>query len=451
MRAVVRRASERELVVLLAEDTGDEATEQAYERLVAQARIDGLIVTSANDHSSLPARVIASGAPCVFAGRGVRGQRSQRAARRGAGLDRSPSSTSPRSGTRGSATSPGPVDASDIIERRVTGFLGGGRKPRRERADRARLARRGRRRGGDRAPARGRSAPDRHLRDELQSGLRRACRDPRLRALAIPRDVSVIAATTTRSSTTSSPPQTAMRRDHDELGTAAVDALLEQMAGSPRARRRAELGAGADRAGLDGATADATAPAAEPERWPGTASTSSSARRGCTTAPARSPACPAHLAELGLERVVLGVRPGPARRRGPSTAVREIAVAAGVDVQLYTDTAENPTTANLEEIAALYRAQGCDGIVGLGGGSSLDAAKAASALIENGGSVVGLPRTRPRAPPRAARDLHPDDLRYGRRGHLRRRDHRSGRALQGRLRLAQPGRRPSRSSIPSSC
>ena len=39
------------------------------------------------------------------------------------------------------------------------------------------------------------------------------------------------------------------------------------------------------------------------------------------------------------------------------------------------------------EIVALYRAQGCDGIVGLGGGSSLDAAKAASALIENGGSV----------------------------------------------------------------
>ena len=54
MRAVVRRASERDLVVLVAEDTGDEATEQAYERLVAQARIDGLIVTSASDRSSLP-------------------------------------------------------------------------------------------------------------------------------------------------------------------------------------------------------------------------------------------------------------------------------------------------------------------------------------------------------------------------------------------------------------
>ena len=86
MRAVVRRASERELVVLLAEDTGDEATEEAYGRLVAQARIDGLIVTSASARSSLPARVLASGAPCVFAGRGVAGSRAQRAARRGARL-----------------------------------------------------------------------------------------------------------------------------------------------------------------------------------------------------------------------------------------------------------------------------------------------------------------------------------------------------------------------------
>ena len=54
MRAVVRRAWERELVVLVAEDTGDEATEKAYERLVAQARIDGLIVTSASATAHCP-------------------------------------------------------------------------------------------------------------------------------------------------------------------------------------------------------------------------------------------------------------------------------------------------------------------------------------------------------------------------------------------------------------
>jgi alcohol dehydrogenase class IV len=72
---------------------------------------------------------------------------------------------------------------------------------------------------------------------------------------------------------------------------------------------------------------------------------------------------------------------------GTVDRVRAIAEAAGVAVHLYTDTAENPTTANLDEIVALYRREGCDGIVGLGGGSSLDAAKASSALLENGGSV----------------------------------------------------------------
>ncbi len=121
MRAVVRRAWERELVVLVAEDTGDQETEQAYERLVAQARIDGLIVTSTSAGSSLPSRMIASGAPCVFAGRGVAGSGrnvrlaeepvSELAVEHFAAL-----------GHRVVGHVTGHVDASDIIERRVTGF-----------------------------------------------------------------------------------------------------------------------------------------------------------------------------------------------------------------------------------------------------------------------------------------------------------------------------------------
>jgi DNA-binding LacI/PurR family transcriptional regulator len=55
----------------------------------------------------------------------------------------------------------------------------------------------------------------------------------RARALHIPRDVSVIAADDDPVFDFLEPPQTAFRRDHDELGVAAVDALLEQMAGSP--------------------------------------------------------------------------------------------------------------------------------------------------------------------------------------------------------------------------
>jgi alcohol dehydrogenase len=95
---------------------------------------------------------------------------------------------------------------------------------------------------------------------------------------------------------------------------------------------------------------------------------------------------PAHLAELGLESVVLVSDKG-LLGAGTVERVRALAEASGVTVHLYTDTAENPTTANLDEIVALYRREGCDGIIGLGGGSSLDAAKASSALLENGGSV----------------------------------------------------------------
>src|SRR4051812_21865446 len=89
---------------------------------------------------------------------------------------------------------------------------------------------------------------------------------------------------------------------------------------------------------------------------------------------------PAQLAELALGSVVLVSDQG-LLGAGTVDRVRALAEAAGVTVHLYTDTAENPTTANLDEIVALYRSEGCDGIIGLGGGSSLDAAKASSALL----------------------------------------------------------------------
>ena len=231
MRAVVRRASERDLVVLLAEDTGDEASEKAYERLVAQARIDGLIVTSASANSSLPARVIASGAPCVFAGRGVEGGGhnvrlaeecvSQIAVDHFAGLGHT---------LLGHVT--GPLDASDIIERRVNGFQASAQ----EAGVGARIER------GPLDEAGGAAAADRLLAADPPPtaifvtnfnqvfGVLAAIRR---RGLSIPGDVSVIAADDDPVFDFLEPPQTALRRDHDELGTAAVDALLEQMAGAP--------------------------------------------------------------------------------------------------------------------------------------------------------------------------------------------------------------------------
>ena len=95
---------------------------------------------------------------------------------------------------------------------------------------------------------------------------------------------------------------------------------------------------------------------------------------------------PDHLAELGCRRVVL-VSDAGLLAAGAVERISAIAAAGGVAVVPYTGTAENPTIGNLAEIVELYGRHGCDGLLGLGGGSSLDAAKAAAALIENGGSA----------------------------------------------------------------
>ena len=231
MRAVVRRAWERELVVLVAEDTGDTATEQAYERLVAQARIDGLIVTSASVDSSLPRRVMASGAPCVFAGRGVAGSG------RNVRLAEEPVSELSVEhfaalGHRMIGHVTGPVDASDIIERRVTGFLAAAVAAGVE----ARIGRGSLDEAGGAAAAELLLAGDPSPTAIFVTNFNQvfgAIAAIRARGLEIPRDVSVIAADDDPVFDFLQPPQTAFRRDHDELGTAAVDALLEQMAGSP--------------------------------------------------------------------------------------------------------------------------------------------------------------------------------------------------------------------------
>jgi alcohol dehydrogenase len=60
---------------------------------------------------------------------------------------------------------------------------------------------------------------------------------------------------------------------------------------------------------------------------------------------------------------------------------------AGIAVAVYADTEPNPTTTNVHEAAALYEQEGCDGIVGLGGGSSMDCAKGAGIVVRNGGWI----------------------------------------------------------------
>ena len=58
-----------------------------------------------------------------------------------------------------------------------------------------------------------------------------------------------------------------------------------------------------------------------------------------------------------------------------------------IDFRIFDKLAGEPTTDIGDECAAFGRSEDCDIVCGIGGGSSLDTAKAASVLITNGGSV----------------------------------------------------------------
>jgi alcohol dehydrogenase class IV len=68
---------------------------------------------------------------------------------------------------------------------------------------------------------------------------------------------------------------------------------------------------------------------------------------------------------------------------GLAAEVQEALRSAGVGVALYDGVQTNPTLAVVEEAFALYRAEGCDGLVGVGGGSSIDTAKLVGVLATN--------------------------------------------------------------------
>lgn len=66
---------------------------------------------------------------------------------------------------------------------------------------------------------------------------------------------------------------------------------------------------------------------------------------------------------------------------GLTAHLEELLKAAGIRCVVYDGTVANPTVANVEEARALYLAQGCQGLIAFGGGSSMDCAKAVGARL----------------------------------------------------------------------
>ena len=60
---------------------------------------------------------------------------------------------------------------------------------------------------------------------------------------------------------------------------------------------------------------------------------------------------------------------------------------AGVESVIFDKIQPNPTKVHVDEGAALCKAEGCDFVLGLGGGSSIDTAKAIAVVVAMGGDL----------------------------------------------------------------
>jgi alcohol dehydrogenase len=93
------------------------------------------------------------------------------------------------------------------------------------------------------------------------------------------------------------------------------------------------------------------------------------------------------LNELGVTRALVVSDPGVAGA-GIVDAVGDVIEAAQVPTARYTGVQPNPTVTNVEEAFAVWTEHECDGIVGVGGGSAMDAAKGVGIVASNGGGIA---------------------------------------------------------------
>src|SRR5262249_35909927 len=89
------------------------------------------------------------------------------------------------------------------------------------------------------------------------------------------------------------------------------------------------------------------------------------------------------LGRLGVTRPLVVTDPG-LRASGLADEVAGRLAGAAV----FSNVQANPTESDVLEALAVYRERGCDGVVGLGGGSPIDAAKAVRLLATHPGDLA---------------------------------------------------------------
>jgi choline dehydrogenase len=90
---------------------------------------------------------------------------------------------------------------------------------------------------------------------------------------------------------------------------------------------------------------------------------------------------------LGVKRPMLVTDPGLVKA-GLVERATAVLQAGQVDYVLFDGVIANPPIKLVDDAAAMYKAEKCDGLIGFGGGSPMDTAKAIGVVAENGGSIL---------------------------------------------------------------
>jgi len=90
---------------------------------------------------------------------------------------------------------------------------------------------------------------------------------------------------------------------------------------------------------------------------------------------------------LGMKRPLIVTDPGIVRAGLLDAALGPLKK-AGLGFSVFDKVAPNPPIALVDEGAVFYRENQCDGVIGFGGGSSMDTAKSIGVVATNGGSIL---------------------------------------------------------------
>ncbi len=96
---------------------------------------------------------------------------------------------------------------------------------------------------------------------------------------------------------------------------------------------------------------------------------------------------PECLKEVGISRPLLVTDAG-LKEIDVFSTVQQVLTSASVPFGVFADVHPNPLIADVEKALQVYRAEDCDGVIGLGGGSPLDAAKVVPVLAANKGPLT---------------------------------------------------------------